>query len=96
MPNSLLAGLIICFWLHIKLNEPLGLVLTTEFHLTVLCYYAILEQCESPLLKLEAQTKTRAATGPDVKSFYEIPNVIQPDPTNKDLLYFTQTQSESL
>lgn len=37
-----------------------------------------------------------AATGPDVKGFYEIPNVIQPDPTNKDLLYFTQTQSVSV
>lgn len=30
------------------------------------------------------------------KAFMKIPNVIQPDPTNKDLLYFTQTQSESL
>lgn len=24
------------------------------------------------------------------KAFMKIPNVIQPDPTNKDLLYFTQ------
>lgn len=30
------------------------------------------------------------------KAFMKIPNVIQPDPTNKDLLYFTQIQSESL
>ena len=30
------------------------------------------------------------------KAFMKIPNVIQPDPANKDLLYFTQTQSECL
>lgn len=56
------------------------------------CWYPILEQCESPLLKLESQTKTSLPLVQMSKAFMKIPNVIQPYPTNKDLLFFAQTQ----
>lgn len=59
-------------------------------------HYAILQQFEKPFTQTGGTDKSRLPLVQMSKAFMKIPNVIQHDPTNKELLYFAQTQSDSL
>lgn len=77
--------------LHIKLNELVDFGADNRPRFSF-CQCAFVERRESPLLKLDAQTKTPLPLVQMSKAFMKIPDVIQLDPTNKALLCCTQTQ----